>query len=96
MPAEPPSEEGSLGKSSRTKIHAANLNFFYGSFQALHEVTLGAPEFRITALIGPSGCGKSTFLRSLNRMHETVRMARLESKVMLDGEAAGPLPPQSR
>ena len=40
----------------------------------------------MTALIGPSGCGKSTFLRTLNRMHETVRSSRLEGEILLDGE----------
>ena len=63
--------------AAKTKLQAANLNFFYGSFQALHDINLEIPEKRITALIGPSGCGKSTFLRTLNRINETVKNAAL-------------------
>ncbi len=68
------------------KISVKSLNFFYGSFQALHEINIEIPENRITALIGPSGCGKSTFLRTLNRINEMVRHARAEGSVTLDGE----------
>jgi len=62
------------------------LNFFYGSFQALHDVSLDMQANCITALIGPSGCGKSTFLRILNRINETIRNSRLEGQVLLDNE----------
>lgn len=68
------------------KISATNLNFYYGSFQALHGISIDVYANRVTAFIGPSGCGKSTFLRTLNRMNETVRSSRLEGKVRLDGE----------
>jgi phosphate transport system ATP-binding protein len=68
------------------KLQAVNLNFFYGAFHALHNISLEIPEKRITALIGPSGCGKSTFLRTLNRINETVKGARYEGQVLLDGE----------
>src|SRR5579864_311176 len=68
------------------KLKAVNISFYYGSFQALHDVSLDFASNRITALIGPSGCGKSTFLRSLNRLHETVRGARLEGRILLDGQ----------
>jgi phosphate transport system ATP-binding protein len=68
------------------KIQVRGLNFFYGPRQVLFDVNLEIGERRVTALIGPSGCGKSTFLRSLNRMYETVRHARLEGEVLLDGE----------
>ena len=54
------------------KITTRNVDFFYGSVQALKGVTLDIREHFITALIGPSGCGKSTFLRSLNRMNDTI------------------------
>jgi phosphate transport system ATP-binding protein len=67
------------------KIAAKNVNFYYGSFHALHDISLNVRENYITALIGPSGCGKSTFLRTLNRMHETVRNTRLEGQIFLDG-----------
>ena len=67
-------------------MQTLNLNFFYGTFQALHDINLEVPEKRITALIGPSGCGKSTFLRTLNRINETVKNARYEGQVLLDGQ----------
>jgi phosphate transport system ATP-binding protein len=72
--------------ASRPKLQAMNLNFFYGAFHALHDVSIEVPEKRITALIGPSGCGKSTFLRTLNRINETVKNARYEGQVLLDGQ----------
>jgi phosphate transport system ATP-binding protein len=68
------------------KLRASHVNFFYGSFQALHDISLDFPSNKITALIGPSGCGKSTFLRSLNRINETLRDARMEGEISLDGE----------
>lgn len=64
----------------------SNLNFYYGPRKVLHDVNVGFARNKITALIGPSGCGKSTFLRALNRMHETVRGARVEGQITLDGE----------
>jgi phosphate transport system ATP-binding protein len=72
--------------ASRPKLQSLNLNFFYGAFHALHNVSVEVPEKRITALIGPSGCGKSTFLRTLNRINETVKNARYEGQVLLDGQ----------
>ena len=71
---------------AKPKLQAVNLNFFYGSFHALHNISLEVPEKRITALIGPSGCGKSTFLRTLNRINETVKNSRYEGHVLLDGQ----------
>src|SRR6202050_3121461 len=62
------------------------VNFFYGAKQTLFDISLGIAVSKVTALIGPSGCGKSTLLRTLNRMHETVRHARLEGSITLDGE----------
>ncbi|HTB18720.1 MAG TPA: phosphate ABC transporter ATP-binding protein PstB [Bryobacteraceae bacterium] len=72
--------------SARPKLQAVALNFFYGNFHALHDISLEVPEKRITALIGPSGCGKSTFLRTLNRINETVKNARYDGQVLLDGQ----------
>jgi phosphate transport system ATP-binding protein len=68
------------------KITVRGLNFYYGAFQALHDINIQIPEKKITALIGPSGCGKSTFLRTLNRINEMIRQARAEGSVTLDGE----------
>jgi phosphate transport system ATP-binding protein len=68
------------------KIQVHNLDFYYGSFQALKGIELGIKARQITALIGPSGCGKSTFLRCLNRMNDTIRGTRMEGKVLLDGQ----------
>jgi phosphate transport system ATP-binding protein len=68
------------------KMKAEGLDFFYGSFQALKNITLNIKERQITALIGPSGCGKSTFLRTLNRMNELIPHTRLSGSIFLDGE----------
>jgi phosphate transport system ATP-binding protein len=67
------------------KISVSHLNGYYGAKQVLTDITLSVKERQITALIGPSGCGKSTFLRSLNRMNDSVRGARIEGHVLLDG-----------
>jgi phosphate transport system ATP-binding protein len=71
---------------AKPKLQAVSLNFFYGNFQALHNINLNVPEKRITALIGPSGCGKSTFLRTLNRINETVKNSRYDGQVLIDGQ----------
>ena len=68
------------------RMQVRNLNFYYGKVHALHNINLNVATNRVTALIGPSGCGKSTLLRTLNRMHETVRNARLEGEILLDNE----------
>lgn len=66
------------------KMTAQKVNFFYGALQALHDVSMGIEEHRVTALIGPSGCGKSTFIRTLNRMNDTIPGTRLEGNIRLD------------
>jgi phosphate transport system ATP-binding protein len=81
---QPPAEQ--VAKTMDAKISATDLNFYYGSFKALHGISMEIFEKKVTAFIGPSGCGKSTFLRTLNRMNETVRGARVEGKILLDGE----------
>lgn len=68
------------------KIEARNLNFYYGSQQALFDVTLSVPARAVTALIGPSGCGKSTFLRTINRMNDIIEGTQLNGTVELDGQ----------
>jgi phosphate transport system ATP-binding protein len=67
------------------KMRASNVDFFYGKFQALHNVSIDFPESHITALIGPSGCGKSTFLRTLNRINDTIRGSHVTGEVVMDG-----------
>jgi len=69
-----------------TKIEARELNFYYGTTQALKNINIIIRERQITALIGPSGCGKSTFLRSLNRMNDLFPHTRTEGTVLLDGQ----------
>jgi phosphate transport system ATP-binding protein len=72
--------------TAEPKLRACNVNFFYGSFKALHDISLDMQANRVTALIGPSGCGKSTFLRNLNRINDTIRNSRMEGKILLDNE----------
>lgn len=67
-------------------IEAKNLNLWYGSNQALHNVHVELPANKITALIGPSGCGKSTFLKTLNRMNDLIPGIRIEGEVNYDGQ----------
>ncbi len=66
-------------------IQVRNLDFFYGEFKALKNVSLDIEPRRVTALIGPSGCGKSTFLRLLNRMNDLIPGTRVEGEVIFDG-----------
>lgn len=68
------------------KIEIKHLNLFYGSFQALKDISFAISEKTITAFIGPSGCGKSTLLKSLNRMNDLVEGCKMEGEVLLDGE----------
>jgi phosphate transport system ATP-binding protein len=73
------------GALQGTKISVRDLNFFYGRAQALHNISLNIPERMVMAFIGPSGCGKSTFLRTLNRMNDTIPGTRAEGYVEIDG-----------
>ncbi len=68
------------------EVQTENLNFYYGSVQALFNVSVKIQEKGVAALIGPSGCGKSTFLRVLNRMNDLIPGTRLEGKVSIHGE----------
>lgn len=69
-----------------TKVAARSVSVFYGDKQALFDVSLDMPEKSVTALIGPSGCGKSTFLRSINRMNDTIPNCRVTGEILIDGE----------
>ena len=80
----PAARETSAALSMRMTI--SRVNFFYGSKQTLFDISMGIATNKVTSLIGPSGCGKSTLLRTLNRMYEIVRGARLEGEILLDGQ----------
>lgn len=67
------------------KIVAKDVDFYYGTFQALKQVNVTIPERKVTAFIGPSGCGKSTFLRCLNRMNDLIEGTRLDGLITIDG-----------
>ncbi len=67
-----------------SKITISNLDFYYGKEQALYNISLEIPEREVVAFIGPSGCGKSTFLRTLNRMNDTIPIASVKGTVMID------------
>lgn len=71
--------------AAKNKISVRNLNLYYGTFHALKNVNVDAPEHEITALIGPSGCGKSTFLKTLNRMNDLEAGVKIDGEVQLDG-----------
>jgi phosphate transport system ATP-binding protein len=68
------------------KISARGVNVWYGDKQAIRDVSIDVGYEHVTAFIGPSGCGKSTFLRTLNRMNDTIPSARVEGCIELDGE----------
>ncbi|KAA3637044.1 MAG: phosphate ABC transporter ATP-binding protein [Calditrichaeota bacterium] len=70
--------------SKNVKMMIKDVDFFYGNQQALYDVSLDIIEHDVTALIGPSGCGKSTFLRTLNRMNDTIPGTKLTGEVYLD------------
>ncbi len=71
---------------NETCIKVENLNLFYGDKQALYGINMEMPKKKVTAYIGPSGCGKSTLLRCINRMNDLVDSARIDGKILLDGE----------
>ncbi|HXZ81270.1 MAG TPA: phosphate ABC transporter ATP-binding protein PstB [Terriglobales bacterium] len=68
-----------------TAIEVRNLKAYYGNSEALHDVSMDMGANQVTALIGPSGCGKSTFVRTLNRMHETIPGAHVDGSVVIGG-----------
>jgi phosphate transport system ATP-binding protein len=76
----------SSATTTTTKMSARDVNVFYGAKQAINRVSINVDLENVTAFIGPSGCGKSTFLRTLNRMNDTVASARVEGSITLDGE----------
>ncbi|OGQ04393.1 MAG: phosphate ABC transporter ATP-binding protein [Deltaproteobacteria bacterium RIFCSPLOWO2_01_44_7] len=70
-------------KHNGIKAEVKNLNFYYGTKQALKNISLTIPEKKVTAFIGPSGCGKTTYLRCFNRMHDLYAGNRYEGKIIL-------------
>lgn len=80
----PPSQ--SSVTDTPAKITIQDMNFYYGTVQALKGVSMKVPANKVTAFIGPSGCGKSTLLRCLNRLNDLVDDARVEGTILLDGE----------
>ena len=82
----PPPVLHSADPNAPVKIRARDVSVFYGEKQALHEVSMDIADKTVTALIGPSGCGKSTFLRTMNRMNDTIPCARVAGSIRMDGE----------
>jgi phosphate transport system ATP-binding protein len=87
LPGEPV-ETRTVGQISvqQPVLSARAVNIFYGAKQAIKDINLDIGLRSVTALIGPSGCGKSTFLRSMNRMNDTIPGARMTGRITLDGE----------
>jgi len=79
-------EAGAPAAAGPTKIELRGVNGWFGKKQALININLKLPANKVTAIIGPSGCGKSTLVRTINRMHELVRGARVEGEVLMDGQ----------
>ncbi|HEX4874467.1 MAG TPA: phosphate ABC transporter ATP-binding protein PstB [Sphingorhabdus sp.] len=75
-----------MSENSNLKISTRGVNVFYGDKQAIRDVSIDIATEHVTAFIGPSGCGKSTFLRTLNRMNDTIAGCRIEGEIKLDGE----------
>jgi len=71
---------------SEIRMQAEDVHVFYGDNHALKGVSMDIKNQHVTALIGPSGCGKSTFLRCLNRMNDSISIARVEGRITLDGD----------
>ena len=80
--------EGTIGENliEDAKISTRDVNVFYGEKQAIFDTSLDIGRNQVIALIGPSGCGKSTFLRTLNRMNDTISSCRVTGNLTLDGE----------
>lgn len=75
-----------MAKKKNLRMKAKNVNVFYGSKQALDDISMDIHKNAVTALIGPSGCGKSTFLRCLNRMNDTIESCKIKGNIELDGQ----------
>ena len=78
--------ENTSSDEKKYKMIAENVSVYYDGIQAVKNVTMKFKERTVSSLIGPSGCGKTTFLRCLNRMHDMTKNARVEGKILLDGQ----------
>ena len=83
---QPPAPAAKTGYKLEDKLSVRNLNFFYGDFRGLTDVSVTLYKNKVTAFIGPSGCGKSTLLRVLNRIYDLYPNQRAEGEVLLDNE----------
>ena len=81
-----PATTGATSDSGTPKMTARNVNVFYGDKQAINDVSIDVNMDSVTAFIGPSGCGKSTFLRCMNRMNDTIPIARITGDIRLEGD----------
>jgi phosphate transport system ATP-binding protein len=75
-----------VGVEENMIVRVKNVDFFYGSFKALSNISMDFERNKVTALIGPSGCGKSTLLRLLNRMNDLIDGTRVEGEILFDGK----------
>jgi phosphate transport system ATP-binding protein len=75
-----------MNSNNKVRLKTDHVNFFYGSFQALQDISLNFYDNKVTAIIGPSGCGKSTLIRLLNRMNDLIPHTRVEGAIYLDGK----------
>ncbi|MCH2164690.1 MAG: phosphate ABC transporter ATP-binding protein PstB [Marinovum sp.] len=78
--------ESHVTAAADVKIAARNVQVYYGDNHAIKDVNVDIQDKTVTAFIGPSGCGKSTFLRCLNRMNDTIDVARIEGDIRIDGQ----------
>jgi phosphate transport system ATP-binding protein len=85
MDAVRPSSAAEPSTAPAVKVRANDVSVFYAEKQALYAVSVDIPKNQVTAFIGPSGCGKSTFLRCINRMNDTIPIARVEGAIDIDG-----------
>src|SRR5688572_24741406 len=70
----------------KVKIRARDVNVYYGDKHAIKHLSIDIPDRAVSAFIGPSGCGKSTFLRSINRMNDTITSCRVTGDILVDGK----------
>ncbi len=79
-------QDANVAVSTEPKVHAHDVNVYYGEKHALQNVSVNVPDGAVMAFIGPSGCGKSTFLRCINRMNDTIPIARVTGKIVIDNQ----------